>query len=208
MSYSMNIEVNEFPFQFGRMAYQTPSIGIFIDFSNVKIKEAIETGNENFYNAIKSVLSQGDEIDALYEMTNFEHYALQGHGWRALTEYYDFASLEKFKFQAELVLASKHANEEQLRVARTIIDVLNGTYKFPPPPERSPEEKAKAAFERKKPKLKLKLTIDRGYKCDQCGNSTENSLCLIRRDNSILNYEIDNLVLRCRKCMNKMRSKQ
>ncbi|HGC5632765.1 TPA: hypothetical protein ACIY9T_003261, partial [Legionella pneumophila] len=67
---------------------------------------------------------------------------------------------------------------------------------------------AKAAFERKKPKLKLKLTIDRGYKCDQCGNSTENSLCLIRRDNSILNYEIDNLVLRCRKCMNKMRSKQ
>ncbi|KTC75709.1 hypothetical protein Lbir_0287 [Legionella birminghamensis] len=89
MSYLVGIEVDEFPFTFGRLGYHTDSPGIFIDFSNDQIKKAIETGNERFYGAIKSVLKQADEIDALYEMTHFEDYILQGNGWRALKAYYN-----------------------------------------------------------------------------------------------------------------------
>jgi hypothetical protein len=202
----MNIEVNGFEFQFGDMGYCESGIGIYINFENEKIKDAIKNENPLLLSAIKDVLNDGEELDALYTIDLFENYELRG-GWRSFLEYNSFTTLENYKRKALIVLGSEHANEEQTRVAQAIVDVLNGDYVIPPPPEKSPEEKQKIAFDKSKPKLRLKLTIERGYKCDQCSKSVENSLCVMKKDESLLSYEINNLVLRCRSCINKLKNK-
>ena len=207
MSYSINIESEGFVFQFGRMGFQTHAIGLFIDFEDPKIKDSIQNSPKIFLGAIKNILGQAEEIDALYEMQNFEYYTLQGHGWYALKHHYSFPYQERFKRQAEIVLSSERASEQQIETAKTIIAVLNGTFKFPPPPEKSPEEKARRKFENAKQRLKIKLVIERGHKCDNCDESGEGKLCLIRKDDLIHDYELQNLVLRCRICMNKLKSK-
>ncbi len=207
MGYLISIDMNNYRFQFGEIGFQTYGKGVWINFSDEKIKKGIQSNDPKLLSAIIELFEQHEEIDALYSMTNFEMYNLQGQGWHTLKENYNFSGLELFKKQAEIVLKSKMANSEQLRVAQTIIDVLDGNYISPPKPEKSLEEKAKASFERKKSKLRLKLTIDRGYKCDQCSKSDEGSLCIIRKDDSVINYEIKNLVLRCRSCQNKMKKK-
>ena len=208
MGYVINIEINGYDFQFGNMGYPIGGLGAFISFENPKIKDAIDTNDKYFYEALKELLKRGEELDALYVITNFEYYNLQGHGWRALTQQYSFDSLEDFKNKALIVLESDQANPEQINIAQTIIDILSGNYIFPPLPEKSPEEKAKASFEKKRHKLRLKLTIERGYKCEQCEKCDEGSLCIIRKDDSVLDYEINNLVFRCRACLNKMKKKK
>lgn len=208
MSYALNIEINGYEFQFGDMAFPSCGIGAFINFNDPKIKAAIADQSTDFFDSLKSLFMQSEELDALYTINNFEHYFLQGHGWHSLTSDYGFKSQQRFHNQALIVLKGTMADESQRRIAETIIEVLNGNYRPPAPPEKSPEEKARASFERKKPKLKLKITIDRGYKCDICSNTTENSLCILRKDESICNYELENLVLRCRSCMNKLKKKK
>jgi hypothetical protein len=208
MGYVINIESNGFTFKFGKFGYPVGGLGLFIDFADNKVKEAIKKEDSDFYKAIKELLVRDNELDALATMDNFESYYLQGNPWYKLTTFYNFEGLFEFKQKALITLNSIHATPYQLEVAEKIIDVLDGNYKLcSPPPEKSPEEKAKAAFERKKPNLRLKLTIERGYKCDQCSRSQENSLCVIRKDDSLVNYELENLVLRCRSCINKMRKK-
>ena len=208
MGYLINIEIDGYEFQFGELNHHTSGKGVWIDFDNDEIKKAIENKTPELLSAIVKLFDQHEELDALITMNSFEHYYLQGHGWHSLVHNYKFSGLEKFKKQAEIVLNSKRADAEQIRIAQTIIDVLNGDYEAPPPREKSPEEKARASFERKRDKLRLKITIERGYKCDQCSKSDEGSLCIIRKDNSVVNYDIDNLVLRCRSCINKMKKKK
>jgi hypothetical protein len=208
MGYLINIEIDEYEFQFGEMGYPVQGKGIWINFDDEKIKNSIECDDPYLLQAIVKAFEQHEEIDALYTMTNFEHYHLQGHGWNTLTHNYNFSSLELFKKKSFIVLNSNMANPEQIRVAQTIIDVLNGDYQAPPKPEKSIEEKEKNRFENKKASLRLKLTIEHGYKCDNCAKCDEGSLCVIRKDESVVNYEIENLVLRCRSCINKMRSKK
>lgn len=206
MGYCIDIDVNGFKFQFGEITLSR-SLGVFIDFEDEKIKYAIDTKCTDFLNAIQSVFSMSGELDALYTMTNFERNYLQPHGWDSLKRDYNFNGLEEFKRKALIVLGSSNANEQQLNSARTIIDVLEGNYIHPPKPEKSPEQKARDAFERKKSKLRLKLTIRDGYKCCDCGLDKENSLCVVQKQVDNFNFEADNLVLRCRSCMNKARKK-
>jgi hypothetical protein len=202
---SINIDIDGFGFKYGYFNYPFYGPGLSINFNEEKVKYALENDIPSLLNAINNFLSKLEELDALFSMHNFELYSLHGRNWESLTTVNDFKSLIKIKKQAELVLNSQHADSKQLHIATTIIDVLNGNYISPPIPEKSPEEKAKAAFEKKRDKLRLKITIERGYKCDQCSKSDEGSLCIIRKDNSMLNYEIENLVLRCRSCINKMK---
>ena len=204
MSYAINIEVDGFEFQFGCMGYLFPGLGAYINFYDPKIKTAIENKDPVFFEAIKSLLNESAELHALHTFSNFEYYYLQGNGWEILTTYhYSFDDLEKLKKQAYLVLESKRADKDQRKTAQTLLDVLSGNYKFPPPPEKSPEEKAKATFDRKRDKIRLKLVVRDGYKCVNCGEDKENSLCLTQKVKDPLNYELDNLHLKCRKCMRK-----
>ncbi|MCF1193259.1 hypothetical protein LRR18_16840, partial [Mangrovimonas sp. AS39] len=62
-------------------------------------------------------------------------------------------------------------------------------------------------YEKRKPKLRIKLVIRDGYKCDNCGKDKEDSLCVIQKEVHNTNYELDNLILRCRSCMNKLKKK-
>ncbi len=206
MSYIINIEINGYTFQFGDNPFNY-GVGTFINFHDDKIKEAIDTQNPDFFEALNQLFLKSEELDALYTITNFEHYNLQGHGWAALEEHYSFNDLEIFKRKALIVLSCNEANPEQLETAQTIIDILNGEYIFPPPPEKSPEKQAKALFQKKKSKLRLKLTIRDGYKCIDCGLDRENSLCIVQNKIDAFNYEVENLILRCRSCMNKAKKK-
>ena len=208
MGYLIKIESDGYEFQFGEMGYPSVGKGVWINFDEDKIKKAIVSSDPEFLSALVKVFEQHEELDALYTINNFEYYHLQGHDWHILKENYSFSSLVAFQKQAEIVLKCPAANEDQLRIAQTIIDVLNGSYRAPPRPEKSPEEKATSAFERKRDKLRLKITIERGYKCDQCEKSDEGSLCIIRKDESVVNYELPNLVLRCRSCLGKMKKKK
>lgn len=206
MSYIINIDINGFNFQFGDNPFGQ-GLCAYINFDDDQIQEALDSQDSEFFEALKKLCDQREEIHALYTMTHFEHYNLQGHGWRALHEHYNFNSLQNFKRQADIVLASDNATDHQIKTARTLLDVLNGDYKYPKPPEKSPAEKARASFEKKKPKLRLKLTIRDGYKCDNCSKNTEDSLCIMKKDNDVDSYELDNLVLRCRSCINKLKKK-
>jgi hypothetical protein len=208
MSYVINIEINGFTFQFGDMGYPSVGHGAFINFSDPSILEAIQNNNALFFEALRDLLSKGDELDALNTMEDFEHYYLQGHGWHTLIDNYGYKSQQNFERKAKLVLQSDLSDENQKITAQNIIDVLNGDYIRPPIPQKSPAEKAHISFVRKKPKLRTKLVIRDGYKCDNCGKDKEDSLCIIQKTQDELNYELENLTLRCRSCMNKMKKKK
>lgn len=199
----MNIELNGFNFKFGNFGNPIGGIGAFINFEDDKIKKAVSSGDDDLYSAICELLQCGEELDALYTITNFENYELQGHGWDSMQEHCSFKTLEEYKRKATVVLNSKKADADQLATAKTIISILDGNYIRPTPPEKSPEEKRKALFEKKKPKLRLSLVIRDGYKCVDCSGSQEGSLCIVQKNVDLDNYEVDNLVLKCRKCMKK-----
>lgn len=203
MSYAINIEINGFQFQFGNMGYDWRGLGSFVNFSNTKIKSAIENDDPLFYESLKELFNQSDELHALYTFEHFEHYELQGNGWKALTDHYSFDTLENYKSLAIIVLNSNKSNQRQLKTAQTLLDVLSGKYKYPPSPEKSPEEKARSSFENKKDKLRLKLVIRDTYRCSDCESNKEGSLCIDQKVKDIYNYDIENLLLRCRKCFNK-----
>jgi hypothetical protein len=182
MSHTISVAINSYVFHYC-FNYDVRSRGIFIDCENP------------------------EELHALLVFTNFEHYELQGHNWRRFYDDNSFESMQNYKRLAHIVLNSEMADEIQINTAKTVLSILAGTYQFPPEPEKSPEEKARRKFENAKQRLRTKLVIERGHKCDNCSESGDGMLCLIRKDDSIHNYEMDNLVLRCRRCMNKMKSK-
>lgn len=208
MGYQINIEVNGFDLSFGNMGMDH-GIGLYIDFENEKIKKAIEENDPTLTEAIQTMFNNHELLDAQYTMDSFEHYILQGHGWDSLMESYSFKGLSEFKYKAELILANaEDTSDYQRQIAQTILDTLDGNGPRYERPEKTPEEKAKATFERKKPKLRLKLVMRDGYNCDNCGKDKEDSLCIIQKEKSDSNYELDNLTLRCRGCMNKMNRKK
>jgi 5-methylcytosine-specific restriction endonuclease McrA len=88
-------------------------------------------------------------------------------------------------------------------VAQKIINTLNGNPPLKIVPEKTQEEKEKQKFEKKKLKLKLKVALRDGYKCQVCSDSKEDSLCIIKKDKDNISYELENLVLKCRKCLRK-----
>tara|TARA_R110000868_G_scaffold335547_1_gene596421 strand:+ start:10871 stop:11497 length:627 start_codon:yes stop_codon:yes gene_type:complete len=208
MAYQINIEVNGFELSFGEMGLGH-KIGLFIDFQNENIKQAIEESDPLLTEAIQIMFNNHELLDAQYMMDNFEYYYLQGHGWDSLMESYSFKGLSDFKQKAELVLANEeHTSDHQRDIAKTLLDTLNGNPPRYERPEKTPEEKAKATFDRKKPKLRTKLVIRDGYKCDNCGTDKEDSLCVIQKEAHNMNYELENLALRCRSCMTKLRNKK
>lgn len=207
MSYAINIEIDGFEFQFGHMGYCNRGLGCFVNFTNTEIKCAIESSDELFYKAIKKLFNKSEELHALYTFENFEHYELQGGGWKNLLQHYSFENLEYFKSQAIMVLSSKQADLYQLKMAQTLLDVLNGKYKYPPVPEKSPEEKARSSFENKKDKLRLKLVIRDTYRCVTCGKNKEGSLCISQKSKDLYDYDLDNLILLCRGCFNRHNKK-
>jgi len=147
-------------------------------------------------------------LEAQDTMQSFERFVLQGSGWTALKLNYNYKSLNEFHVQAQMVLDEPTSTEHQREVAQKIIAVLCGDYVEPPPPEKSPEEKAKTAFQNKKPRLRLKLVIRDGYQCDICASDKENSLCIVKKNAASPVDEIENLALRCRSCMTKVRHKE
>lgn len=182
--------------------------GIVIYLSEGDASDYIENKDSSLVDIIHSVYSQRHILDAWSEMDNFEHYRLQGYGgWMSLKSDYNYQSQNEFHCQAKLVLEHDDSTEYQKKVAQTIINVLYGDYIEPEKPEKSPEEKAKAAFDRKKPRLRLKLVIRDGYQCDNCGSNKENSLCIVKKDESSTVLEMENLTLRCRSCMAKIKNK-
>ena len=207
MGYLAEVKINDFTFKVGNLDYPVFGFGAFINFEDEDINLAIKNGDDSFYSAIKALINMHEELDALYTMKYFRRDSLCGHEWYALKERYSFEYLEKFKRKALIVLNSKLADDDHRYNAQTIINILNGNL-IPRRPEKSPEEKAKSAFENKKPGLRLKLTIRDGYKCDCCSKNTEGSLCIIRKDNENDSYEIDNLLLRCRSCISKHKNKK
>jgi len=208
MGYVINIEINGYEFKFGYLGYPYGGLGVYIDFDNEKIKRDISLKSDDLLEAIKELFHCSAELDALYTITNFEMHELQGRGWEALTQYNSFNTLERYKQKALIVLNSKIADAEQLATASTIISILEGNYIFPPPVEKTPEQKAKIAFDKNKNRLKLKLTVKLGYFCDNCATNKENSLCLVQKTKDPFNYDLENLTLRCRGCINKLKPKQ
>lgn len=208
MGYEINIEVNAFQLSFGNMSFGG-GCGLFINFKNEKIKKALQEEDPELINAIKIAFSNHELLNAQHMMNEFEHYYLQGQGWDALMQNYSFTGLSEFKKKAELILDNEpYCSEYQCKTAKTILETLNGN---PPPlihPEKTPEEKAKSSFDRKKPKLRTKLVIRDGYKCDICAKDNEDSLCITQKETDGINYELSNLTLRCRSCMNKCKNKK
>ena len=136
MAYIINIEINGYNFQFGNLDY-SGGIGAFIKFDDLKIKDAINKDELSFYSAIKELLNCSDELDALYTMSNFENYTLQGNDWRALLSYYSFNLLEEYKRKALIVLYSNKSIDYQIEISSKILDILNGDFYFPPPAYKS-----------------------------------------------------------------------
>jgi 5-methylcytosine-specific restriction endonuclease McrA len=128
--------------------------------------------------------------------------------WQEYFRDLSYSSLTTLKKQAEIILKnSERVNPRALKNSKMILECLKGNFPKRKFYEKTPEEKAKSNFEKKRDKLRLKLTIQNGYKCADCGKDDENSLCITQKEKSMLNYELDNLMLRCRKCMNKAKTK-
>lgn len=208
MAYQIDLVVNGFNLGFGNMGLGY-GLGLFIDFTNDKIKKALEENDPTLTKAIQTAFSNHELIESQYMMDTFEVYYLQGHGWHSLMQNYPFRALCEFKEKAELILSNQdRTTDYQREVAQNILDTLNGNSPIYKQPEKSPEEKAKSSFERKKPKLRTKLVIRDGYKCDNCGKDKEDSLCIVQKEAHQTNYELDNLTLRCRSCMKKNKNKK
>lgn len=208
MNYSINLRVNGFIFQFGNISYQG-GLGLFIDFSDDLIKEAIKNNDKKLLEAFSEVINQSELLDAQYTMETFEHYYLQGQGYEYLNYNYRLNGLLELKQKAELIINNAiNCSEYEIKIANNILNTLDGRPPRKILPEKTPAQKAKAAFERKKEKFRLKLTIRDGYKCFKCGNDKENSLCVVKKDNLNESYDFDNLILKCRSCHTKESNKE
>ncbi len=212
--YDHEYKSNNFLFYGGKITTHG-ILGICINLDDEKIIHLIENNPEKFLKCLKEIYPQVIRTEAHYnihgiadENGNLFHGHSYYDGWQDYFSCLSFSKLSKLKNQAELVLNDSGSNSQTLNNAMIVLNCLKGD--FPPRyiREKSPEEIIKSKFERSKPKLRLKLTIKYGYACDICGQDKENSLCIIRKDDSMLNYDIENLVLRCRACINKIRHKK
>ena len=151
--------------------------------------------------------TSSEEFDAIQTFNDFEHY-LRGRSWSSLQDLYSFQSLAQFLKQAELVLASQYSNDIQKQNAINLIDTLNGEapqtiYKNK---ESTELEKKQRSFQKRRNKL-FKLLIERdGYSCHVCKITSDlcvsHEIPLTKGGES----EMDNLKLRCKKCLRKRTS--
>ncbi len=199
MSFQFKVTVNGFNFMFGNDLHN--NIGLFLNFSDPAIIHSIMHREKNFYDALMRAMEESELWESQYLMEVFEHYYLQ-HGYEALQDDYSFESLTNFKNKAELILSHEDSSDYQRKVAQRIVDTLQGRPPRSVRPEKSPEEKAKNKFNNAKPALRLKVTIRDGYKCELCGCDNP-GLALVKKDKNNDSYELDNLILRCRKCAKK-----
>jgi hypothetical protein len=139
MNYVLEVTINGFDFQFGSNPFGE-KLGTFIEFTDKNIKGILDHANSKFFDALKQVMEQADELDALYTMRVFEQFYLQGQGWHTFFDHYSFSSIEKFKSKAIIALNSSMAKEEEISVANKIIDLLNGNYARPSPKNKTPQE--------------------------------------------------------------------
>ena len=211
MVYDEDYESNGFVFKAGLMTSRSV-LGICINLDDEKILQLVNNPEllaECLQEIIPNIIFNEAHRE-LYHIADQNGYRGQYyHQWEEYFSELGYQSLTKLKNQAELVL--NHCDECDPRAvnnAKIVIECLNGN--FPPRyvKEKSATEIAKASFEKKKPKLRLKLVIRDGYKCAFCAKDTEDSLCIVKRDYGNESLELENLILSCRRCINLNRKKK
>lgn len=175
--------------------------GVLIEFNEKNI-EAIRGHDLAIFDALNELYDSAEVIrafNAIYDM----RCCYRDCEFNIRDFNMSFSGQKKLYDQANLVLNHASSNEDDKKMAASIIDNLeNGPPPYKPV-ERTPEEKAKRAFDKRKPKIRLKLVIRDGYRCVHCGQDEEDSLCVVQKEKDDFNYELDNLVFKCRKCLNK-----
>jgi hypothetical protein len=211
-NYENEYELNGISFIGGKITFGC-FLGIVINLEDESIIDLIYNNPKKLASCIKNLVPEIIFQEAhrkMHWLANEDGHLHHGSYWNQWEEYFSgksFKKLEKIKMQAECVLTNERSLPLAIKNAKIVLECLNGNFPERYVKEKSPEEKARAAFERKKPKLRLKLTIRDGYKCDTCSKDTEGSLCIIRKNNESDSYEIDNLLLRCRSCIRKHTNK-
>lgn len=121
MSYSNKITINGFEIIFKRLE---GNYGVFLNLDNELIKKAISDGSLLFFNTIfgKELLSMRETFEAL-ECFNDKDRCLGEEP--SPNRLYEFGELKKLRQQAEIVLKSEYANDNQRQNASHLINVLN-----------------------------------------------------------------------------------
>lgn len=189
-------------------------LGICINLEDEQILSLLDEP-EKLASCLKQIIPQlkfSEAHNTFYEMADDNGILRSGSYWRQWQEFIEeksYISLTQMKEQAQMLLNhSEHCEDRAIANAKIFLECLEGNYPERYHREKTPEENEKASFDKKKPKLRLKLTIRDGYKCDGCGKTKEDSLCVVKKDTMNSSIELDNLVLRCRPCINKLKSKK
>jgi len=203
--YQDNFNINGF--SLGYISDSTLNAGsVVIEFNKPNI-EALEICDKDLFEAMLHVFSESGFISARNKINDFLC-------WHRLDETQEIAStlvnIRSFSAKkevydaAELIINSERddISGDLKSMANTIICILNDGFTYEEK-VKTPEERAKASYERRKPKTRVKLVIRDGYKCVDCGHNEEDSLCITQKEKDALNYEIDNLHLKCRRCLRK-----
>ncbi len=194
-------EVNGFKLGIGRVSN---GMSIVLEFSYPEISRAIDNEDINLISAIKALKDRNREIDAIQIFDdNFEYYFERGEGWETALRRHSFWDLQEYKNTAELVLTSDLASNKAVNSAKVFLQALQGDYPIHIPSENSLRHTKQNRYVRQRSKW-LKLLIEKnGYKCH---------ICEIDKDLRIKHLvtimdggetELENLQLRCKKCINK-----
>lgn len=179
-------------------------MAIVLDFSKSGICDAIDNEDEKLLDALKSLRLKSLEIDAIQTFgNNFEYYFTQGAGWEWGLEAHSFTELSEYKKMADLVLSSDIVDAVAIKSANIFLQALEGNYPEYIPTEMELNYKKQEKYQRQRAKW-LKILIEKnGYKCHIC--EIDKDLC-IKHLVSIMKggeTELENLQLRCKKCINK-----
>jgi len=203
--YQDNFYINGF--NLGYISDSTLNTGsVVIEFNKSNI-EALENCDEDFFTAIRHVFAESGFISARNKINDFLcwHRRDDTQGIAStLFNIRSFSAQKEVYDAAELIinLDRDDISGDLKSMAKTIIHILNDEFVYKAK-VKTPEEKAKSSYERRKPKIRVKLVIRDGYKCVDCGHNEEDSLCITQKEKDALNFKIDNLHLKCRRCLRK-----
>lgn len=121
MSYSKKVTINGFEIIFKRVEGH---FGVFLNLDNELIKTAISECSLLFFNTLfgKEMLLMRETFEAL-ECFNDKELCLGEEP--SPNRLYAFSQLKKLRQQAEIVLNSEHASDNQKQNASHVISVLN-----------------------------------------------------------------------------------
>ena len=121
MGYSNKVTINGFDIIFKRV---DGNFGVFLDLDNEIIKKAVSECSLLFFNTLfgKDLLSMRETFEAL-ECFNDKDRCLGEEP--SPNRLYEFSQLKKLRQQAEIVLSSEYANDNQKQNASHLINVLN-----------------------------------------------------------------------------------